>query len=110
MNVGVWQRVIGVTEAPWFLYLIRCRNGTLYAGISTDVARRFAEHEAGAPKGARYLRGKGPLELVFQAAVGDRSSATKMEYCLKKQPRSVKEELIAGRLELYALCQMGKPL
>lgn len=92
-----------MTEACWFLYLIRCRNGTLYAGISTDVTRRFAEHQAGAPKGARYLRGKGPLQLEFQAPAGDRSTATKLEYWVKSLPRSVKEDMVAGRSDLQEL-------
>ena len=93
-----------MTEALWFLYLIRCRNGTLYAGITTDVVRRFAEHQAGAPKGARYLRGKGPLQLVFQAAVGDRSAAAKLEIRVKSLPRSMKEEVVSGTVELLTLC------
>ena len=92
-----------MTESAWFLYLIRCRNGTLYAGISTDVTRRFAEHQAGAPKGARYLRGKGPLQLEFQALAGDRSTATKLEIWVKSLPRSVKEEVVAGKLDLLKL-------
>ena len=92
-----------MTEPNWFLYLIRCRNGTLYAGISTDVPRRFAEHEAGAPKGARYLRGKGPLQLEFQAAAGDRSAATKLELWVKSQPRTLKEDVVAGKLDLLEL-------
>tara|TARA_R110002167_G_scaffold144413_10_gene334808 strand:+ start:40670 stop:40981 length:312 start_codon:yes stop_codon:yes gene_type:complete len=92
-----------MTESCWFLYLIRCRNGTLYAGISTDVARRFAEHQAGAPKGARYLRGKGPLLLEFQAVAGNRSSATKLELWVKNLSRTVKEDVVAGRLDLHEL-------
>tara|TARA_R110001592_G_scaffold196450_1_gene444228 strand:+ start:1013 stop:1324 length:312 start_codon:yes stop_codon:yes gene_type:complete len=102
-----------MTESCWFLYLIRCRNGTLYAGISTDVARRFAEHQAGAPKGARYLRGKGPLLLEFQAVAGNRSSATKLELWVKNLPRTVKEDVVAGRLdlhELFAATQAGEEL
>jgi len=92
-----------MTESCWFLYLIRCRNGTLYAGISTDVSRRFAEHQAGPPKGARYLRGKGPLQLEFQSVAGDRSAATKLEIWVKGLPRTVKEEVVAGRLDLHEL-------
>lgn len=99
-----------MSESLWFLYLIRCRNGTLYAGISTDVERRFAEHQAGAPKGARYLRGKGPLELVFQAAVGDRSAATKLEVRVKGLPRSIKEDVIAGNVELRTLLATNQEL
>jgi len=78
--------------AEWFIYLIRCRNGHLYTGISTDVARRFAEHEAG--KGAKYLRGKGPLELVYQKRIGTRSEALKAEIKVKNMPRSAKENMI----------------
>ncbi len=52
----------------WYLYLVRCGDGTLYTGISTDVGRRLAEHRAG--KGARYLRGRGPLSLARKVRVG----------------------------------------
>lgn len=90
-------------EPAWSLYLIRCRNGTLYAGITTDVARRFAEHQEGAPKGARYLRGKGPLQLEYQALAGDRSTATKLELWVKALPRSVKEDVVQGKLDLLKL-------
>lgn len=92
-----------MTESCWSLYLIRCRNGTLYAGITTDVARRFAEHQAGAPKGARYLRGKGPLQLEFQAPAGDRSTATKLEIWVKGLSRAVKEDVVAGKLDIHQL-------
>ena len=47
----------------WYLYMVRCRDGNLYTGIATDVARRFADHQAN--KGAKYLRGKGRLEAGF---------------------------------------------
>ena len=60
----------------WFVYMIRTARGALYTGITTDVERRFSEHQAGAPKGARSLWGKGPLELVFSQAVGSRPQAT----------------------------------
>lgn len=76
----------------WSLYLIRCSSGQLYTGITTDVDRRFAEHQQG--KGAKFLRGKGPLELVFAALIGDRSDALKMEIRVKKLRRSKKEVLI----------------
>ena len=90
-------------ESAWFLYLIRCRNGTLYAGITTDVPRRFAEHQEGSPKGARYLRGKGPLQLEFSVLAGDRSEATKLEIWVKTLHRSVKEDVVKGKLDLLAL-------
>jgi len=86
--------------ADWYLYLIRTRGGALYTGITTDVARRFAEHEAGGPKCARYLRGRGPLELVFQQHVGTRPEALRVESTVKRLPKAAKEELIAGRRTL----------
>lgn len=64
----------------------------MYTGIATDVSRRISEHEQG-KRGAKYLRGRGPFELVYQRAVGDRSVATRIEYCVKQLSRSEKENL-----------------
>jgi putative endonuclease len=86
--------------SDWFLYMVRTSRGTLYTGITTDVDRRFAEHQAGAPKGARSLRGKGPLELVFHSSVGDRSRASRIEWRIKQWPRVRKEALVRGELTL----------
>jgi len=83
-----------MTENIWFLYLIRCRNNTLYTGITTDVNRRFAEHQAG--KGAKYLRGKSPLLLVYQQAVGSHADALKTEISIKKLSKKDKERMILG--------------
>ncbi len=80
----------------WSLYLIRCKNNSLYTGITTDVERRFQEHQANTPKSSKYLRGKGPLQLVFQTEIGDRSDASIAEALVKKLPRTVKEELVKG--------------
>lgn len=80
----------------WHLYLVRTAAGALYTGITTDVERRFAEHQAGAPKGARSLRGKGPLRLEFQAPAGNRAAASRLEWAIKQWPRSQKEALIRG--------------
>jgi len=79
-------------DARWFLYLIRCKGGHLYTGISTDVQRRLAEHQSG--KGAKYLCGRDPLRLVFQQGIGSRSEALKVEAAIKKLTREAKEELI----------------
>lgn len=86
----------------WFIYLIRTRNGVLYTGITTDVERRFQEHCAGA-RGAKALRGKGPLQLVYQQAVADRSSAARLEAAIKKLSKSHKERLVSGSLQLQEL-------
>jgi len=84
--------VSAAAPLPWFVYLIRCRDGSLYTGITTDVERRFAEHVAG--KGAKYLRGRGPLTLAFQQQVGSRSSALVTEATIKKLSKAEKEAII----------------
>lgn len=83
-------------SSDWFLYLIRCGGGELYTGITKDVARRFAEHSAGGPKAAKYLRGRGPLALVYQERVGSRSDALRRELALKRLSKCAKETLVAG--------------
>ncbi len=72
----------------WYLYLIECSNGTLYAGISTDVEARYAKHASG--KGAKYTRANPPRRLIGAKAFADRSSASKAEYALKQLPREQK--------------------
>ncbi len=84
----------------WFLYLIRCRNGRLYTGITTDVERRFEEHESGDKKGSKYLRGKAPLKLVMKKRVGDRSMALKIEAKVKKLSKIEKELLVDGKIKI----------
>ncbi|MGI9272019.1 MAG: GIY-YIG nuclease family protein [Woeseiaceae bacterium] len=91
-----------MSTAKYSLYIIRCADGSLYTGIATDVARRFKEHKAG-PRGAKYLRGRGPLKLAFELPVGDRSAASRAEYQVKNLPKSDKELLIAGRKSLAEL-------
>ena len=84
------------------LYIVRCADGTLYTGIATDVGKRVAEHEA-SPRGAKYLRGRGPLQLVFSAAAGDRAKASRIEYRVKQLSRTQKLALIEGQLALSDL-------
>jgi putative endonuclease len=78
----------------WFLYIIRCGDNSLYTGITTDVHRRFAEHRGKGGKGAKYLRGKGPLKLVFKKKTCTRSQALKMESKVKSIKKKEKEKLI----------------
>ncbi|VEN75474.1 conserved hypothetical protein [Candidatus Desulfarcum epimagneticum] len=78
----------------WHVYMIRCRDGSLYTGISNDVARRFETHQTMGKHAAKYLRGRGPLELVFQKEIGSRSSALKVERTIKKFSRSQKEKIV----------------
>lgn len=79
----------------WFVYMLRCGDGTLYTGATDDVPRRLAAHRAG--KGAKYTRGRGPLELVYQEQVPDKSAALKREYQIKRLPKQEKEGLIAKK-------------
>jgi len=80
----------------WYVYLIRTARGHLYTGISTDVERRFKEHVAG--KGAKYLRGKGPLQLVFSQKVGERVDALKIEAAIKNMSKPEKEAMVLGNI------------
>ena len=79
-------------DKSWELYILRCCDGTLYTGITTDVDRRLEEHRTG--KGAKYTRGRGPLELVYREVCGDKSAALKREAEIKKLPKSEKMKLI----------------
>jgi len=87
-----------MTETIWYLYMIRCKGNKLYTGITTNVQRRFSEHQTG--KGAKFLRGKAPLELVYSQEVGNQSQALKLEFWLKKQPKVSKEKIIQQGLPL----------
>lgn len=79
-------------ESKWHLYILRCRDGSLYTGITTDVAKRLEAHRSG--KGAKYTRGRGPLELVYREECGTHSDALKREFRIKALPREEKLALI----------------
>ena len=79
----------------WYLYVLRCGDGTLYTGITTDVERRLEAHRQG--RGAKYTRGRGPLELAYQEECGTHSEALKREYAVKQLPRDEKERLICNK-------------
>jgi len=80
--------------AEWYVYIIRCGDGSLYTGITTNVDRRFSEHQASGPKAARYLKGRGPLQLAFTVDAPDRGTALRLEHRIKRLPRAQKEILI----------------
>lgn len=82
-------------EVKWYLYILRCGDGTLYTGITTDVPKRLEQHRTG--KGAKYTRGRSPLELVYQEECGNHSEALKRELAVKKLTREQKEVLIRGQ-------------
>ena len=81
-------------ESTWYLYMLRCRDGSLYTGITTDVEKRLAAHRSG--KGAKYTRGRQPLELVYRESCENHSQALKREWEVKQLTRQEKEALIAG--------------
>ena len=75
-------------SVAWFLYLIECRNGALYAGITTNIERRYAQHERG--KGAKYTRANPPKKLIGVKQYPNRSEASKAEYAIKQLPKKLK--------------------
>ena len=75
-------------EATWYLYILRCCDGSLYTGITTDVQKRLKAHRTG--RGAKYTRGRGPLELVYQECCGSHSQALRRELEMKALPREKK--------------------
>ena len=78
----------------WYVYMVRCRDGSLYTGIATNVSRRIAEHRGSGGKGAKYLRGRGPLRLVFTRPARSREVALRLEWRIKRLPKARKEELL----------------
>ena len=76
----------------WYLYILRCRDDTLYTGITNNVAARLLAHASG--RGAKYTRGRGPLELVYQEELESYSAALKREYQVKQLTRAQKLHMI----------------
>lgn len=85
---------------PWFVYLIRTKENKLYCGVTNDLLRRFKQHSAG--KGAKALRGKGPLALVWSQTENSKSEALKTEIAIKKLTKARKEALVklASRFDI----------
>lgn len=79
-------------ENTWKLYILRCGDGSLYTGITTDIDKRLEVHRSG--KGAKYTRGRGPLEVVYREDCGDHSAALKRELEIKALTRKQKQQLI----------------
>lgn len=78
----------------YFVYILRCVDGSFYTGCTTNMAERLKRHNAG--KGARYTRGRIPVEVVYKEEAADRSAALKREYAIKQFSRQQKEQLING--------------
>ena len=78
----------------WTVYILRCADGTLYTGITSDLSRRIAEHESG--QGAKYTKGRGPFQLVFEEVFQSRGLASKRENKIKALDRKTKLLLVSG--------------
>lgn len=77
----------------WFVYMLRCGDGSLYTGYTDDVARRLSVHQSG--KGAKYTRSRLPVELVYREELSDKSAALRREAAIKRLSRKEKLELMA---------------
>lgn len=78
----------------WSIYMVTGKDQKIYTGITTDIARRFEEHQGNGTKGAKFLRGRGPLTLMFVLPVGSQKHALRVEYLVKRLSRSRKEDII----------------
>ncbi|HID68872.1 MAG TPA: GIY-YIG nuclease family protein [Desulfobacterales bacterium] len=81
------------SEQSWFTYLLRCKDQTLYTGITTDLTQRLHDHNFTA-KGAKYTRGRRPVKLVYSEEFPSRATAARREYQIKRLSRKEKEQLI----------------
>ena len=81
--------------AAWWVYMLRCADGSLYTGITTDVARRVAEHNGESGSGARYTRSRRPVQLVYLEAAASRTEASRREAAIKRLDRARKLALCA---------------
>ncbi len=87
----------------YFVYLLRCADGTLYAGITTDPARRLRQHNGELSGGAKYTRARRPVALAGVWEAPDRAAASRLEYRLKRLSREEKERLCAGETALLPM-------
>jgi putative endonuclease len=86
------------TLTEWSVYIVRCTDDTLYTGITTDIERRLLQHAQG--RGAKYFRGRQPVELLYLEGGHDRSSASRRELDIKKLKRDEKQALVASATDL----------
>jgi len=79
-------------EEIYYIYILRCRDGSLYTGWTNDLAKRIEAHNKG--QGAKYTKGRGPVELIYHEEYSNKSEALKREYAIKRFSRAQKLELI----------------
>jgi predicted GIY-YIG superfamily endonuclease len=83
--------VLGDAFMDWLIYIVECRDGSLYTGITNDLQKRIASHNAGT--GAKYTAARRPVRLVYREHAASRSAASKREITIKRLPRKAKQEL-----------------
>ncbi|WP_227254705.1 GIY-YIG nuclease family protein [Frigoriglobus tundricola] len=83
------------TKAEWWVYLLKCRDGTLYTGITTDVERRLAQHNAGTA--SKYTRSRRPVAVVYRESAQGHGAALRREIAIKKLSRAAKDALVASQ-------------
>lgn len=88
------------SAANWYAYFVRCADGSLYGGITTDLTRRIKEHNHSNSLGAKYTRVRRPVSLAYAEHCDDRSAASKREYHLKKLSKKAKEQLVSTFVEI----------
>ncbi len=108
MVLAILKTLYNRPMSDWSVYMLRCRNGALYTGISTDVPRRVREHIAGGDKAARYTRQFAPVRLVYDMMIGEMSLALKVERHIKRLPKRKKELIVAESLSHQALFDLLK--
>lgn len=97
MQSAIIAETAPTPKTQWQLYMLRTASGSLYTGISTDPVRRLRQHQGELTGGARALRGKGPLQLVWLFPAHSRSHASMLEYQLKQLKKADKERLLSGQ-------------
>lgn len=81
----------------YFFYILRCSDNSLYCGMTSDLQNRLKEHNSSGAKGAKYLRAKKPVSVVYSETYPDIKTAMKREFEVKKWPKAKKEALIANQ-------------
>ena len=84
-------------SSPWYLYIVRCADNSLYTGITTDLERRIIEHNSN-KRGAKYTRARRPVELVYQETFDNRSEVSTREAAIKKMTPDKKRQLIQSSI------------
>jgi putative endonuclease len=89
----------------WSIYMVRGKDEKIYTGITTDVVRRFEEHQGDGTRGAKFLRGRGPLKLLVVMPVGSQGDALRVENRVKRLSRSRKEDIVREPAILASLIE-----